>query len=237
MSLPGAPSFGRFCCCPEGGSLPNHIPAISREQKSPLTAALALVSNHRMDRNDHAAIQAVLAGDKEAYGALVVRHSQTVFRVAYRITGNEADAEDVVQEAFLRGYRKLEGFESRANFSTWIYRIAVHCALDKIKRRKGDETSRVAEATDPEQDQVQVADRAAGPERLLLSGEISAAQMDALNSLSPTERTAFVMRHMEDCSTAEIGAALGIDSNAAKQAVFRAVQKMRRRLAPLRVAT
>jgi RNA polymerase sigma-70 factor (ECF subfamily) len=190
-----------------------------------------------MDRNDHAAIQAVLAGDKEAYGALVVRHSQTVFRVAYRITGNEADAEDVVQEAFLRGYRKLEGFESRANFSTWIYRIAVHCALDKIKRRKGDETSRVAEATDPEQDQVQVADRAAGPERLLLSGEISAAQMDALNSLSPTERTAFVMRHMEDCSTAEIGAALGIDSNAAKQAVFRAVQKMRRRLAPLRVAT
>ena len=190
-----------------------------------------------MDRNDHAAIQAVLAGDKEAYGALVVRHSQTVFRVAYRITGNEADAEDVVQEAFLRGYRKLEGFESRANFSTWIYRIAVHCALDKIKRRKGDETSRVAEATDPEQDQVQVADEAAGQERLLLSGEIRSVQMEALNSLSPTERTAFVMRHMEDATTAEIGAALGIDPNAAKQAVFRAVQKMRRRLAPLRVAT
>src|SRR3984957_14030354 len=126
----------------------------------------------RMDMNDHAAIQAVLAGDKEAYGALVVRHSHSLFRVAYRITGNEADAEDVVQEAFLRGYRKLEGFESRANFSTWIYRIAVHCALDKLKRRKGDETSRVAEGTDPEQDQVQVADEAAGPERLLLSGEI-----------------------------------------------------------------
>src|SRR6202046_1915810 len=87
-----------------------------------------------MDRNDHATIQAVLAGDKEAYGTLVVRHSQTLFRLAYRITGNEADADDVVQEAFLRGYRKLEGFESRANFGTWIYRIAVHCALDRIKR-------------------------------------------------------------------------------------------------------
>ena len=125
-----------------------------------------------MDKNDHAAIQAVLAGDKEAYGALVVRHSHLLFRVAYRITGNEADADDVVQEAFLRGYRKLEGFESRANFGTWIYRIAVHCALDKVKHRRGDETSRVGDSNDPELDQLQVADQAAGPDRILLSGEI-----------------------------------------------------------------
>src|SRR6202034_2461648 len=120
----------------------------------------------RMDRNDHATIQAVLAGDKEAYGALVVRHSHTLFRVAHRITGNEADADDVVQEAFLRGYRKLAGVESRANFGTWIYRIAVHCALDKVRHRRGDETSRVADANDQEQDQLQVADQAANPERL-----------------------------------------------------------------------
>jgi RNA polymerase sigma-70 factor (ECF subfamily) len=191
----------------------------------------------RMDRNDHAAIQAVLAGDKEAYGTLVVRHSHTLFRVAYRITGNEADADDVVQEAFLRGYRKLAGFESRANFGTWIYRIAVHCALDKVRHRRGDETSRVGEANDPELDQMQVADVTAGPDRILLSGEIGAMQQAALLSLTPTERTAFVLRHMEDRSTAEIGAALGIDPNAAKQAVFRAVQKLRRRLAPLRMAT
>jgi RNA polymerase sigma-70 factor, ECF subfamily len=191
----------------------------------------------RMDRNDHAAIQAVLAGDKEAYGALVVRHSHSLFRVAYRITGNEADAEDVVQEAFLRGYRKLAGFEARANFGTWIYRIAVHCALDRVKRRRGNEVAQVGETNDPEQDQLQVADEAAGPDRLLLSGEISSMQQDALHSLTPTERTAFVLRHMEDRTTVEIGEALGIEPNAAKQAVFRAVQKMRRRLAPLRMAT
>jgi RNA polymerase sigma-70 factor (ECF subfamily) len=65
-----------------------------------------------MGKNDHAVIQAVLSGDKEAYGALVVHHSQTLFRLAFRITGNEADAEDVVQETFLRGYRKLASFES-----------------------------------------------------------------------------------------------------------------------------
>ena len=63
-----------------------------------------------MGRNDHDTIRAVLSGDEDAYGALVTRHSQTLFRVAFRITGNEADAEDVVQEAFLRGYRKLESF-------------------------------------------------------------------------------------------------------------------------------
>jgi RNA polymerase sigma-70 factor (ECF subfamily) len=189
----------------------------------------------RMGKNDQAAIRAILSGDKEAYGALVVRHSQSLFRVAFRITGNEADAEDVVQEALLRGYQKLESFESRSNFGTWIYRIAVRCALDRIGGRKGDKGSRVAEETDPEQDEVQVAAQAAGPDRLLLSGEIAALQQAALGALTPTERTAFVLRHMEDRSSEEIAAALGIAPNAAKQAVFRAVQKLRLRLAPLRV--
>jgi RNA polymerase sigma-70 factor (ECF subfamily) len=189
----------------------------------------------RMGKNDHATIRAVLAGDKEAYGALVVRHSHSLFRVAFRITGNEADAEDVVQEAFLRGYQKLESFESRSNFGTWIYRIAVHCALDRISARKTDDGSRVAEATDPEQNEIQLADLAAGPDRLLLSGEIGALQQAAMRGLTPTERTAFVLRHMEDCSSEEIAAALGIAPNAAKQAVFRAVHKLRLRLAPLKV--
>jgi RNA polymerase sigma-70 factor (ECF subfamily) len=189
----------------------------------------------RMGQDDQAAIRAILAGDKEAYGALVARHASSLFRVAFRITGNEADADDVVQEAFLRGYRKLESFESRSNFGTWIYRIAVRCALDRIGGKRVDESRRVAEAPDLEQDQVQVADAAAGPDRLLLSGEIGALQEAAMRSLTATERTAFVLRHLEDCTTGEIGAALGIGPNAAKQAVFRAVQKLRLRLAPLRV--
>jgi RNA polymerase sigma-70 factor (ECF subfamily) len=189
----------------------------------------------RMDMNDQAAIQAVLAGDKEAYAALVVRHSGRLFRVAFRITGNEADAEDVVQEALLRGYRKLESFESRSDFGTWIYRIAVRCALDRIGGSKVDESSRIAETTDGEQGSVQIADQAAGPERLLLSGEIGAMQEFAMRGLSPTERTAFVLRHLEDRTTEEIAAAMGIPPNTAKQSVFRAVQKLRRRLATLRV--
>ena len=189
----------------------------------------------QMGQSDHEAIRAVLSGDTDAYGALVIRHSGTLFRVAFRITGNEADADEVVQDAFVRAYRKLDTFESRANFGTWVYRIAVRCALDKIGGRKVDAESRIGNEDDREESEVQAADQAPGPERVLLSGEIAAIQQAALHSLTPTERSAFVMRHMEDRSTEEIGAALGIRPNAAKQAVFRAVQKLRRRLAPLRV--
>ena len=188
-----------------------------------------------MGKNDHAAIEAILAGDKEAYGTLVARHGETLFRVAFRITGNQADADDVVQEAFLRGYLKLKSFESRSSFSTWIYRIAVRCALDKIGGHRIDDDLRVSEQSDTEQDEVQVADTAADPERLLLSGEMGAMQALAMHSLTATERAAFVLRHLEERSTDEIAEALGIAPNAAKQAVFRAVQKLRLRLAALRV--
>jgi len=189
-----------------------------------------------MDKNDHAAIQAVLSGNKEAYGALVRRHSHSLFRVAFRITGNQADADDVVQEAFLRGYLKLETFESRANFGTWIYRIAVRCALDKISSiNRMNDKMRVGTETDLEQDEIQVADTTAGPDRLLLSGEIAAMQRDAMFSLTPTEQAAFVLRHMEGKTAEEIGDALGVAPNAAKQAVFRGVQKLRHHLSSLRV--
>jgi RNA polymerase sigma-70 factor, ECF subfamily len=189
----------------------------------------------RMDTRDDTAIRAVLAGHKEAYAALVERHSGRLFRVAFRITGNEADAEDVVQEALLRGYRKLESFGSRSDFGTWIYRIAVRCALDRIGGSKIGESNRISETTNREQDEVQIAGQEAGPERLLLSGEIRAMQEIAMYSLSPTERTAFALRHLEDRTTEEIATAMGIPPNAARQSVFRAVQKLRRRLATLRI--
>lgn len=188
-----------------------------------------------MGTNDQATIRAILGGDKDAYRALVVRHSGSLFRVAFRITGNEADAEDVVQEAFLRGYRKLESFDSRSAFGTWIYRIAVRCALDRLDGRRRHEANQVAEDADSDREVMEVADGAAGPDRLLLSGEIGAMQEMAMRGLTPTERTAFVLRHMDDRTTEEIAAALGIAPNAARNAVFRAVQKLRRRLAQFRV--
>ena len=187
-----------------------------------------------MQESDHSVVQAVLAGDKDAYAALVRAHSATVFRVAFRIIGNEADAEEIVQEAFLRGYQRLESFQQRSGFGTWIYRIAVNCALNRLSQPALEAEYRCGEESDAEGKIVQVAARDADPERSMLSREFAAAQAMAMQRLTPTEKAAFVLRHFEDRSTNEIGEALGIEPNAAKQAVFRAVQKLRRELTPLR---
>lgn len=187
-----------------------------------------------MQENDHSIVRAVLGGDKEAYGALVRAHSAAVFRVAFRISGNEAEAEEIVQEAFLRGYQQLGGFQRRSSFGTWIYRIAVNCALNRISKPEIDADYRHGDESDPEQKTVQVATQEADPERVLLNREMSAARELAMLRLTSTEKSAFVLRHLEDRSTNEIAEVLGIAPNAAKQAVFRAVQKLRRELAPLR---
>lgn len=186
-----------------------------------------------MGENDHSIVHAVLTGNKDAYASLVRQYSQTVFRVAFRITGSEADAEEVVQETFFRAYQKLPSFQSRSNFGTWIYRIAVNCALDLIKKRETTGAYTVTEDPNPECMEVQVADTTAGPDRLLLSREIGKRQENAMRGLSVTERTAFVLRHVEERTTEEIAEILAIAPNAAKQAVFRAVQKLRKELAPL----
>ena len=187
-----------------------------------------------MQGNDHSIVRAVLAGDKEAYGALVRAHSASVFRVAFRIAGNEADAEEIVQETFLRGYQRLESYQGRSTFGTWIYRIAVNCALNRIGQPGIEADYRHGDESDPEAKTVQVAARDADPERVLLSKEITVAQDMAMQRLTPTEKSAFVLRHLEERSTNEIAEVLNIAPNAAKQAVFRAVQKLRRELAPLR---
>jgi len=188
-----------------------------------------------MGQNDGAAIEAVLAGDRDAFAELVKRHSRMLFRLAYRMTGNEADADDVVQETFLRAFQKLATFESRADFGTWVYRIAVRCALDRLERRRAEEARRVSDETDSEEGLVQVADLRPGPERLAMSAEIAALEEMAMRGLTAMERTAFVLRHIEQRGTEEIAEALGVTPNTAKQSVFRAVQKVRRRLIQMKV--
>src|SRR5215813_13886346 len=83
-----------------------------------------------------AALDRARQGDSEAFRTLVERHSRTVFRLAFRMTGNEQDAEDVVQESFLRAYRQLGRFESRANFGTWLYRIVANCSVDLMRAKQ-----------------------------------------------------------------------------------------------------
>src|SRR5262249_14210107 len=104
---------------------------------------------------DAALIERVLDGDKDAYGYLVQRHSRSLLAIAYRVTQNEQDAEEVVQEAFLRAYRNLERFERRSNFGTWLYRIAMNCALD-MKQAKRGTTVEISEEPEPGENQIQL---------------------------------------------------------------------------------
>jgi len=169
------------------------------------------------------------AGDADAFRELVDRHSRAVFRVAYRITGRIEDAEDVAQETFLRAYRQLDRFESRANFGTWLHRIAANCAVDLLRARPRREMT----------EEPDTLERLSGgdddgalpsPERSLLGLQIREHVASALDRLTDMERAAFTLRHFEGLSIEEISRALGLRTNATKHSIFRAVKKMRREL-------
>jgi RNA polymerase sigma-70 factor (ECF subfamily) len=189
-----------------------------------------------MPQTDAAAVALARDGDSEAFRALVERHSRAVFRLAHRMTGNPSDAEDVVQDTFLKAYKQLSRFESRANFGTWLHRIAVNCSIDLIRSRPHREAAH--DVADLEQFGAgEAADTGRpSPERLMLSAEVQARITGAMSGLSQMERAAFVLRHFEGQSIDEISRALGLKTNATKHSIFRAVKKMRHALEPL-VAT
>ncbi|HKY34109.1 MAG TPA: RNA polymerase sigma factor [Candidatus Polarisedimenticolia bacterium] len=190
----------------------------------------------RMDADDANVVARARDGDSEAFRALVERHSRPLFHLAYRITGNEEDAEDVVQETFMKAHRALGRFEERANVGTWLHRIAANCALDIVRsrRREGPRLEAVEQADGGFIDPVEaIPSTQPAPDRLVLSEEMKRRVGAALGQLTPNERTAFVLRHFEDRSIEDIGRTLGLRENAAKQSVFRAVRKLRRALEPV----
>jgi RNA polymerase sigma-70 factor (ECF subfamily) len=183
-----------------------------------------------MDGTDEAVIVRVRGGDRDAFRVLVDRHSRSIFRLAYRMVGNQSDADDVVQDTFLRAFRQLDRFESRANFGTWLYRIAVNCSLDLLRQRP--RRSAEPEREDDEHERAGEPDIGPSPERLAFSAEVKEKVGQALGALSPAERAAFLLRHFEGHSIEEIGRVLGLRTSATKHTVFRAVRKMRDALAP-----
>ena len=188
-----------------------------------------------MDATEAAAVLArARQGDSDAFRALVETHSRSVFRLAFRMTGNEQDAEDVVQESFLRAYRQLGRFESRANFGTWLYRIVSNCSVDLMRSKQARHDQVRGDSLDQEGAVELPAVDQPGPERIAESAEIDRRVQHALQELSPLERAAFTLRHYEGRSIDEISATLGLGTSAAKHSVFRAVKKLRVALAPLR---
>ena len=185
-----------------------------------------------MELDDRAAVERACAGDQDAFGALVERHSRNLFRLGFRMTGNEQDAEDVVQETWLRAYRRLGSFDGRAGFGTWLFSIAVNYSRDLIRARQRRQPQSAMEDPAMPNPIELVAAGSLAPDRLAYANEIRRRLGAALNRLTPMERTAFVLRHYEGQCLDTIGQVLGVPANAAKQAVFRAVQKLRRALEP-----
>src|SRR5256886_4981582 len=149
--------------------------------------------------SDAIAVERTLAGDRDAYRVLVERHSHNVFRLAYRMTGNRHDAEEVVQEAFLRGYQKLGQFAARSNFGTWVYRIAANYAIDRMRQRQKEEARREAPRAEhwggmEKEPMNSVPDEAPTAERVTQSKELGKQMEQALAALSGAGRTAFVVR-------------------------------------------
>jgi RNA polymerase sigma-70 factor (ECF subfamily) len=180
-----------------------------------------------MEPSDNELVARVCGGDDDAFRVLVERHSRSIYRAAFRVTGNAADADDVVQETFLRAYRAASGFDARASFPTWLHRIAINCSLDLIDSRK-----RRDHRINDGEDLSLVASRDASPDRVVLGSEMQRAIAKAMAELTGNERTAFVLRHFEGMPLEEIGQILGTRLNATKNTVFRAVRKLRQQLQP-----
>ena len=189
-----------------------------------------------MEESDAALVTRAREGDQDAFRLLVERHSVRLFQLAFRMTSNEQDAEDLVQETFLRAYKQLSRFQSRAGLGTWLYRIAANCSLDLLRRQKRRGEQETVEF-DSEEAFPAILSDAPAPDQQVYHGEVRQKVESAMRELTPMERTAFVLRHFEGQSIEEIGSALGVGPGATKQSIFRAVQKMRRALEPVVNAT
>lgn len=171
-------------------------------------------------------------GDIDAFRALVERHSRYLFGVVFRLVRNTEDAQDVVQNTWLKVHGQLGRFEARSEVRTWLTRIAVNCAIDHLRSSKRREAP-----FDPADLDDHAAPAAAfapppGAEQLLLAGEIGARVGQTMTCLTAVERAAFMLRHVEGMSIDEIGSELGLKTSATKHCIFRAVRKMRAALAP-----
>jgi RNA polymerase sigma-70 factor (ECF subfamily) len=170
-------------------------------------------------------------GDSEAFTELVKRYERRIFRLAKHITQNEEDAEDVLQDAFLKAYQHIGGFQEQSKFYTWLVRIAVNEALMKLRKRKSGKIYSLDEAVDTGEEtvnrEIAVWDN---PEQRYSQEELRAILQQAIDGLAPIFRTVFVLRDVEELSTEETASTLGISVPAVKSRLLRARLQLRDKL-------
>lgn len=172
------------------------------------------------------------AGDGEAFSVLIGRYEGKIFRLALNITQNREDAEDVLQEAFIKAYEHLDQFQGNSKFYTWVVRIAVNQALMKLRKRKTDRTVSLDEQIDTGEDHVvrEVAAWDPNPEQRYSQSEISKILNGAIETLEPIYRTVFTLRDVDGLSTEETAEALDLTVPAVKSRLLRARLQLRDKL-------
>ena len=179
-----------------------------------------------------ALVASAKAGDVTAFEELVRRYDRNVFRIAQHITQNREDAEDVVQDAFIKAYTNLKQFQGQSKFYTWLVRIAVNEALMKLRRRRPERTVSLDEEIKTEDDSVprEVADWSPNPEQQYKQAELREILDKTINGLPASFRTVFVLRDVEGLSTEETAEALELSIPAVKSRLLRARLQLRERL-------
>jgi len=181
--------------------------------------------------DESALVARAKAGDSGAFTELVKRYERRIFRLAKHITQNEEDAEDVLQDAFLKAYQHIGGFQEQSKFYTWLVRITVNEALMKLRKRKSGKMYSLDEAVDTGEEtvarEIAVWDN---PEQRYSQEELRAILQQAIDGLAPIFRTVFVLRDVEELSTEETAGALGISVPAVKSRLLRARLQLRDKL-------
>src|SRR5688572_2383623 len=172
------------------------------------------------------------AGDAAAFGELVRQYERKIYSLAKHITQNDEDAEDVLQESFLKAYTHLDSFHGDSKFYTWLVRIAVNEALMKLRKRKSDKTVSLDEPQDTGEDIVtrEIAVWEDDPEKKYSREELAEILETAVQSLKPSFRTVFVLRDIEELSTEDTAETLGISIPAVKSRLLRARLQLREKL-------
>jgi RNA polymerase sigma-70 factor, ECF subfamily len=177
-------------------------------------------------------VDAARKGDIGAFESLVKRYDRNVFRIAQHITQNREDAEDVVQDAFLKAYQNLGQFQGQSKFYTWLVRIAVNEALMRLRRRRPERMVSLDEDVKTEEDSMprEIADWSPNPEQQYTQGELKDILSRTIQGLPASFRTVFVLRDVEGLSTEETADALGLSIPAVKSRLLRARLQLRERL-------
>jgi RNA polymerase sigma-70 factor (ECF subfamily) len=195
--------------------------------EKPLQAAQAPVSAGEGDL-----VERAKAGDMEAFAELVRRYERRIYRMARQITQNDEDAEDVLQESFLKAFEHLDSFQGQSKFYTWVTRIAVNESLMKLRKRKSDRTVSLDENIETDEEPIvrEIAVWDDTPESKYSQEELRQILDRAIDSLKPIFRTVFILRDVEELSTEETAEMLGLSVAAVKSRLLRARLQLRERL-------